>query len=67
MVLNKSFLRKRTAVNETHIASIEKELEGLQAWKTDLENRYKIRNDEVEAHFVKNEEKFDEFEQVVRT
>jgi hypothetical protein len=41
-------------------------LEGLQAWKADLEERYRIRNEEVDAQFLKNKAQFSAFEKDVR-
>lgn len=62
LFLNKSYLRKRVKSTENHLDSVQKELDGLQAWKIDLEARYKQRNEDVEVHFEKNEQQFDEFE-----
>ena len=41
LYLNKSYLRKRVKSTEDHLDSVQKELDGLQAWKIDLEKRYK--------------------------
>jgi hypothetical protein len=41
LFLNKSYLRKRVKSTEDHLDSVQKELDGLQAWKIDLEARYK--------------------------
>ena len=65
MFLNKSYLKKRTKNNEEHIDAIEKDLVEMHQWRDDLEERYRIRNEEVEAHFLKNEKQFDAFEERV--
>ena len=67
MFLNKSYLRKRVKSTEDHLDSVQKELNGLQAWKIDLESRYKQKNEDIEAHFLKNEQQFDEFEKDMDT
>ena len=51
LVMNKSYLKKRTKFAEDHLSSLQKEVDGLQAWKIDLEERYKKRNEDVETHF----------------
>jgi hypothetical protein len=61
MFLNKSYLRKRTKSSEEHIDAIEKELLELQAWRANLEERYKLRNEQVDEHTKMNEDKFAKF------
>ena len=52
-------MRKRTKNNEEHIDAIEKELAEMQNWRAELEERTKLRNEQVEEHFKQNEDKFD--------
>ena len=37
LVLNKSYLKKRTTVNETHIAKLQEEMLEQQRWREDIE------------------------------
>jgi uncharacterized protein with NRDE domain len=65
LFLNKSYLKKRTKNNEEHIDALEKDLKEMHQWRDELEARYKKRNEDLDAHFLKNEKQFDEFEKRV--
>ena len=65
LCLNRSFLRKRTKSNEEHIDAIEKDLAEMHEWRDEFEERYKTRNENVDEHFLKNEKRFDNFEEEV--
>ena len=66
IVLNKSFLRKRTAVNEDHIAKLQREMLEVQAWREDIEKRMKDQFKAVDDHFDENDEEMKEYRREVK-
>lgn len=61
LVLNKSFLKKRTKVNEDHIAKLQAEMLEQQRWREDIEKRMAQQFQDRDDRLNKNDEELVEY------